>query len=44
MEQHTAVKKMMLSIKLEGNFPEEYYPNLREYLKQMYVEIGRAHV
>jgi hypothetical protein len=36
MELHTAVKKMMLSIKLEENIPEECYPYLREYLKQMY--------
>ena len=42
MEQHTAVKKMMLSIKLEGNFPEECYPELREYLKQIYV-VGYDH-
>jgi hypothetical protein len=42
MELHTAVKKMMLSIKLEGNFPEECYPELREYLKQMYV-VGYDH-
>jgi len=36
MEQHTAVKKMMLSIKLEETIPEECYPDLRRYLAQIY--------
>ena len=37
MEVHAAVKKMMLSIKIEETIPEQYYPFLREYLHQMYV-------
>lgn len=36
MEQNTAVKKMMLSIKLEEHLPEEYYPYVRERFFQMY--------
>jgi hypothetical protein len=36
MEQHTAVKKMMLSIRIEEIIPKEVYPLIREYLQQMY--------
>lgn len=45
MDAYTAVKKMMLSIKIEESIPEQYYPFLRTYLRQMYVvgwEEGRT--
>jgi hypothetical protein len=36
MQQIPAVKKMMLTIKLEEFIPEEYLPSIRNYLLQMY--------
>ena len=47
MEERTALKKMMLSIKLEETIPEECYPDLRRYLTQMYVvgwEAGKLQI
>ena len=37
MNEHTAVNKMMMSIKIEESIPEQYYSFLRTYLQQMYV-------
>ncbi len=37
MEQHIAVKKMMLSIKVEEIIPKNLHPLVRDYLTQMYV-------
>jgi len=37
MNQHTAIKKMMLSIKLEETIPATYHCYLREYFKLMYM-------
>ena len=36
MDQHRAVSKMMLSIKLENLIPENIQWLIRDYLKQMY--------
>ena len=36
MEQHTVVKKMMLTVKIEGSIPLECFPAVRDYFKQMY--------
>lgn len=47
MEQHTAVKKMMLNIKLEGIIDPSIYYILRDYFRQMYAvgyDQGRADV
>jgi len=37
MEQHKAVKLIMLDIKLNGRIPPEYYSEIREYLATIYV-------
>ena len=45
MEQRDAVKKAMLSIKMEETIPTTYYPFIRVYLNQLYVvgwEQGRS--
>jgi len=36
MEQHTAVKKMMLTVKIEGLIPLECFSAVRCYFGQMY--------
>jgi len=36
MIQHDAVKKMMLTVKMEGLIPETLHFLVREYLRQMY--------
>jgi hypothetical protein len=44
MELETAIKKQLLSIKLEDTIPSEYHWMLRKYFQQMYVvgfEAGR---
>jgi hypothetical protein len=37
MNQHIAVQKMMVNIKIISEIPEDCYSELRDYLKQMYV-------
>ncbi|NMC60076.1 MAG: hypothetical protein GYA51_11965 [Candidatus Methanofastidiosa archaeon] len=36
MEQYQAVKKMMLTIRMEGEIPPEAFALLRDHLKEMY--------
>lgn len=36
MEQYRAIKKMMLTIKMEEQIPTKYFSSLREKLSQMY--------
>lgn len=36
MEQYRAIKKMMLTIKMEEQIPTKYFSSLREKLAQMY--------
>lgn len=36
MEQHRAIKKMMLTIRMEEEIPEKYFSSLREKFSQMY--------
>jgi len=37
MEQHRAISKMMLSIKMEEFLPTEYFPYVQAHLQRMFV-------